>query len=197
MQGITEFEYPHTMTCAFSAEAADGSRVFMGDDAGNVFELTTAGSFAGTAIQTLLKTAYASLGSPRVIKRWRHVILDMNAYANANFEVKPDYRFENEGVPAYTYEQIPLYGSGYPLGTGVLGSPTAGTVPIGSSLLGGAILGGGGAVVLGGSDVVEGKAEIEGRGDYVSLLVYSTSTASDAWELSGLIYEFLPGRRRY
>ena len=179
--GITEFNLPDSINCMWSGDTAtDGSRIFFGSTGGKVFEFVEdAPSFAGADIVATMKTAFTSLGSPRVIKRWRHVVFDLNAPTNSPIQIKPDFRFSNDGVPAYSYSAISLYGAGTPLGTGTLG--TTGSL----------------AMVLGGSYLVESVVEIPGRGDYCSMVVNSTSSVGSPWIISGMIYEFLPGRRRY
>jgi len=173
--GFAEFEYPVSVKWVATGESDAGRELAVfGTTTGYVYRMDSGNSFAGTAITTFLQTAYHSLGSPRDVKRWRSATLDLLSSANTSLSVKPDFRNVSEGVPPYSYTDINLYGAGSPLGSFVLGSS-----------------------VLGGSIINEGWVELEGRGDFCSLILRSSSTTDDAWELDGIIYEVLPGRRRY
>lgn len=86
--GSMPMVFPNTPRCAWSSEMNDGSEVmFMGSDDGWVFQLDKGTSFDGEAIDYELELAYNFSGDPRVIKRYRDMMLEIIGTAYVEFSV--------------------------------------------------------------------------------------------------------------
>ena len=98
-----------------------------------------------------------------------------------NINMRPDFRLGAGGVPATPPESLTVSNHSVNI--------TDPTVPLGGS----ATLS---STILGGAPIVEGRVELDGRGDWISFRFYSNSETDPVWEIDGITVEFLPGRQR-
>lgn len=86
--GIMPVLFPDAVRCAASGEMNDGTEaIYFGSDDGFVFQMDKGTSFDGDAIDYHLELAYNFAKSPRVNKRYRDAMLEVEGtgYAEFNF----------------------------------------------------------------------------------------------------------------
>ena len=94
LTGFMEGKLAFTPSCVFSGEDTSGvERVFMGSTSGRVYELERGSSFDGDAIEALVKISYYNSKSPRVRKRYRKLVMEMNAALYSELRVQVDYTY--------------------------------------------------------------------------------------------------------
>lgn len=79
---------PDPVRCIWSGEQTDGSEaIFFGSDDGMVYQMEKGTSFDGDEIEYYFNLAYNHTGSPRIIKHWRHTMLEIegSSYVTFNF----------------------------------------------------------------------------------------------------------------
>jgi len=174
LAGATRIKFDDIVRCVVSAEDASGEEVvYFGSDDGYIYQMESGNSFDGVAMSAYMRTAYNHLGSPRVRKRFRRANLDIYADGEITLQVKPDFRFDNEGIiPPPGYTDVDLTGVGAVLGEFVLGES-----------------------IMGSDLILEGAIDMPGHGSYVSLFFSSNEIASP-WEVDGIMYDYIPSRGR-
>lgn len=174
LAGITRVVLPDAVKKVVSTENGTGDELILfGSDSGYVYKMESGNTFDGAAITSYMRIAYNHLGSPRQRKRFRRAVFDIKATSAVALRVKPDFKFGSDGIiPPVGFTDLAVGGLGSQLGSGLLGSFT-----------------------LGAAYILEGQIDLPGHGDYVSLFFYSDAVGS-AWEVDGILYEFIPGRGR-
>jgi hypothetical protein len=96
--GTVPIQFAHEPTCAFEYEDMDGQqRIFLGASNGFVYELDKGTSFDGERIPASLMLVYASQRQPRILKQYRHAMLELTdgGYAEISFGYDLGYRTLN------------------------------------------------------------------------------------------------------
>lgn len=170
--GWMPIEWPVIVRCVCNAETSTGSEViYFGSDAdGYVRQMEQTHTFDGAPIEAYMYLALTNLGAPRITKRIRRCVLDMKVSGDTGLKIKPDFWFERDIPQGYISPWIDGVNS-VPLGQFVLGTD-----------------------VLGDAEISQGYIDIPGMCEYISLHFYSNENKPQ-WEIDGLIYEFLVGRR--
>ena len=76
----TIFQYPMNVSCAVSGEDSTGKDVvFLGDDAGNVYQADKGSSFNGAKIEAYVFLPFNNSKSPSVLKTYRKATMEMSA----------------------------------------------------------------------------------------------------------------------
>jgi hypothetical protein len=93
--GTMPIQFSHPVTCACEGETPDGSEAsFFGSTNGFVYRLDAGTSFDGGVIPANINLVYNSIGSPRVLKRYRKAMVELtgNSYAEIAFGYDLGYR---------------------------------------------------------------------------------------------------------
>lgn len=91
--GFTTFSLLHTPSCAVSSD--DG--VYFGTADGFVMQMDTGTSFNGQPIHSLLRLPFTHLGTPHRKKRYRKVVIDVNAAEQASIHYSMDLEYGEHG----------------------------------------------------------------------------------------------------
>lgn len=86
--GSMPVQFPEPVLCSFDGEAADGTAAtYFGSTDGYVYQLDVGTSFDGSNIQANITLVFNAIGSPRLLKRFRHgsVELTGDSYAELQF----------------------------------------------------------------------------------------------------------------
>ena len=171
--GLTWINFPIKVNKAVSSEYASGVEVILfGSSTGYVYEMESGNQFDGENLTASLIPAFTPCRYPRRNKRFRFVIFDMDSTEDTSFQAEPLVKFGASANLASA--EISVGGADALLGDAVLGEAT-----------------------LGGDLIQEGVLDIPVEGDYITMLIYSSSGATDApWDINTLIYEFHLGRKR-
>lgn len=101
--GTMQQSFPDVVRCVWSGEQADGAEViFFGSDDGMVYQMERGTSFDGDPIEYFMDLAQNFSRSPRVIKHYRHAMLEVDgsSYAAFNFGFSLGYGTTDIDQPA-------------------------------------------------------------------------------------------------
>lgn len=86
--GAMPVQFPNAVSCMCEGEKPDGSETsFFGSTNGYVYRLDAGTSFDGQEISATLELTFNSLGSPRLLKRWRKGAFEVYGQSYAEFAV--------------------------------------------------------------------------------------------------------------
>lgn len=99
--GIMPITFPNVVKCIDHADRSDGMVTYFGSTNGFVYQEGVGTSFDGTAISAFITLAWDSINSPRVLKRFRALSLEVqgNAYAAINIGYQFGYGSSAVGQP--------------------------------------------------------------------------------------------------
>ena len=84
--GIMPVLFPDPVRCVWSGEQNDGSEaIFFGSTDGMIYQMERGTSFDGDSIEFFFNLAYNSSNSPRVIKHYRHAMLEIEGSSYVAF----------------------------------------------------------------------------------------------------------------
>lgn len=84
--GIMPMSFPETVRCVVSLEESDGSEeIYFGSDDGWVFQMEKGTSFDGDNIEAYIDLSYSFQGSPRLRKRYRRALIELEGQSYAEF----------------------------------------------------------------------------------------------------------------
>lgn len=173
--GITTMSWPDIVECATSVEDSNGDELILfGSDDGYVRQMESGNSFDGAAIVAYMNTAYHNYGYLTRVKRFRRVYIDMRGNQNPSLDVQADCVFATDFEKSNSYEDVYVTGMGSLLGYDNLGT----------------------FILSSGTSLVEGNAEVNGHGDYMSLRFVSSTTDEPPWEIAGISTQFSLRRLR-
>ena len=118
------------------------------------------------------KLVFSNFGKPRMGKRLRRISLDGGSDGISSINVLPIFKFDRPGL--HDYRQISLDEQNAMLGQAVLGQ-----------------------AIFGSQFVTDATIPTYGEGEYIGLTLYSSSATYDPWEIDGVLYNYLDGRRMY
>lgn len=97
--GAMPVQFSHPVTCAVEGEKPDGSETsFFGSTNGFVYRLDAGTSFDGGAIPASFNLVINSIGSPRILKRYRKASVEMTGDSYAEFAFGYDLGYRSEYI---------------------------------------------------------------------------------------------------
>ncbi|HIJ26297.1 MAG TPA: hypothetical protein HPP79_11555 [Gammaproteobacteria bacterium] len=111
--GFTTFLLDHQATtavngCGFCG-SVDGDLMYFGTDEGYIMHIDSGTSFNGGSIQSFLRLPFTHLQSPHRKKRFRKIVVDVDAGSQADISYSVDFEYGERGSSEQT--EI-IYGSG-------------------------------------------------------------------------------------
>jgi hypothetical protein len=116
LTGILPVNYGIVVRCMWAATLSTGEEVcYFGSDDGYVYQDNTGTSFDGGEIEAWVRTAFNSLQSPRVQKRFRRGVFEVmcDGYAQVNISYDLGYGNPNVEPAAMQSDQAIVGGGGY------------------------------------------------------------------------------------
>lgn len=169
MIGITTTEFPLAVKKIVSAEDSGGSELILfGSTDGYIYKMESGNSFGGTAIDAYMRLNFYNYKRPLVTKRFRRVTLDIKGYTTSSgIKVACDAILSDSVAELSTRADISAAVTGSLLGTGALNS-----------------------FILSSSYLNHGEAEINTHGTYMSLIISSSTTTPDPWQIDGVVVTY-------
>lgn len=111
----TVLEYPNPVTCIVNNEDLSGDeRIMFGSTDGFVYEDHRGTSFDGQPIEAWVRLSFNHFKSPRVRKRWRKAVIELDGDGHIEMQVTPDISYSSPYVaPSMTQDAIATGGGGY------------------------------------------------------------------------------------
>ena len=169
---VTQINYSKAMTCICNAEDATGNeRILFGSDDGFVYEAEKGTSFDGNEIERFIRPAFNHFNSPRVRKRWRKLILEIESEGPLTLSVTPDVNYSSPESPSASTSQLSAYGGG-----GYWDSSSWDEF------------------VWDAETVSEPQMQLTGTGRNIGLLIHNQSAITRPYILQGVIIHYEPRR---
>lgn len=113
LSGFTTGLYPFIPSCMCSQEDQTGvERIFVGAADGYVYEIGRGSTFDGDNIEAFIKIYYNHSRSPRVIKQYRKVVLEMDAVQYCNIRYQPEFSYGISTISAAATSNAVVGGTG-------------------------------------------------------------------------------------
>lgn len=97
--GAMPVQFSHPVTCAVEGEKPDGTETcFFGSTNGFVYRLDAGTSFDGGIIPASFNLVINSIGSPRILKRYRKASVEMTGDSYAEFAFGYDLGYRSESI---------------------------------------------------------------------------------------------------
>lgn len=110
---ILPFDLGFAVTCTASDKDLDGvERVFVGSEAGYVYELDAGASADGEPIEAFLRLPFNHVGSPSQKKRWAAAILEIDAAPNTNIGMIAEFDYGDPDQPPGQEQAFQVRGGG-------------------------------------------------------------------------------------
>lgn len=110
---ILPFDLGFTITCTASDKDVDGvERVFVGSEAGYVYELDAGTSADGEPIEAFLRLPFNHVGSPAQNKRWAAAVLEIDAAPNTNIGMIAEFDYGDPDQPPGQEQAFQVRGGG-------------------------------------------------------------------------------------
>jgi len=110
---VTRINYGRPVRCICNAEDETGAeRIFFGSDDGYVYEAQKGTSFDGEEIESFVRLSFNHFSSPRIRKRWRKLILEMEASGPVSLRVTPDIDYGSPDISSPLTGNLSAYGGG-------------------------------------------------------------------------------------
>lgn len=171
--GMTQLQYPVSVTCACSGEDATGKDVvFFGASNGYVYQGDKGSSFDGEEIEAYLRTPFNHSKSPRQRKRYRKAVMELTTVRYSSIRFSPEFTYGDSDVSAPRIQSASVIGAG-----GYWNSANWGQF------------------VWSGRLVNAPEFSIEGTGTNMSLLFYSKSDIDLGHALQGVLLHYTPRRQ--
>lgn len=105
--GVMLIEYADVVRCTCSLEMNDGSEaIFFGSDNGWVFQMDKGTSFDGEPIEFLMDVSWLFQGAPRVLKRYRDAMLEIDGNGYAEFKFGYALGYQSTEVAQPTQQDV-------------------------------------------------------------------------------------------
>tara|TARA_R110000824_G_scaffold220380_4_gene407540 strand:+ start:3480 stop:5393 length:1914 start_codon:yes stop_codon:yes gene_type:complete len=99
-EGILPFTLDHQITCATSGEDSSGDEVLYGGfDDGYIRKIDSGTSLDGETVNSFVRLSYHHYGSPQQKKRFREILLELNADTSTTLTIQPEYNYGDGTVP--------------------------------------------------------------------------------------------------
>jgi hypothetical protein len=117
---ITQFDYNAgrstnliNVTCACAGEDTTGKDVvYLGADNGYVYQCEKGTSFDGEEIEAYLRLPFQNSKSPRVRKRYRKVVMEMEVAGYTTLRFHPEFSYGNPAIASHTLQTQAIVGTG-------------------------------------------------------------------------------------
>jgi len=111
----TRVNLPLTVRCACSLEADDAADyLFFGSDNGYVYRMDSGTSFDGAEIEAILRLPFNHLKSPRGIKSFKKLVVEMVSPDRITLRYTPEFSYGDEDIPASDANDLSVQtGGGY------------------------------------------------------------------------------------
>jgi hypothetical protein len=106
------FEYPFTVSCVHVAEVDSEERCWVGTEDGWVFELNKGTSFDGDIIEAYLQLPFNHSGSPRLLKRYHKLELELSGEAGTQLGLITQFNGGDGEQPLAQEDDLTLEGGG-------------------------------------------------------------------------------------
>lgn len=161
-------KYDHTITCAVTGELADGAEVhFFGTSDGYLMREGVGTSFDGAAISSVLRLPFNNFKSPSNKKRFRKLILELNAASTVTVNFKQLFDYADGNYRSSENQTALTYGSG-----GAWDSAAWDTFNWSQPLQ------------------TQSEVSISGIGRSMSLLIWHESATDDVFTLQGILIHY-------
>jgi len=108
---VTQLHIERPVRCICNAEDEAGAeRIFFGSDDGFVYELERGTSFDGAEIEAFVRLPFNHFRSPRIRKRWRKFILELEPEGPVSLHITPDRDYSSPDVVSSATQQIFVHG---------------------------------------------------------------------------------------
>jgi hypothetical protein len=98
--GMLPFSLNDQIVCAVSGEDSNGDEVLYGGfDDGYIRKIDSGTSLDGQTVQSFVRLAYHHYGTPQRKKRFREILLELNADTNTTLTIQPEYNYGDGTVP--------------------------------------------------------------------------------------------------
>ncbi|MDA3834065.1 MAG: hypothetical protein PF495_11780 [Spirochaetales bacterium] len=105
--------YPFVATCFFNGEDAAGKELILaGSSDGFVYKMETGTSFDGVDIEASVGTSYMQIGSLTQRKRFKRSVLAIDASADVEFRIKPEFSYGSLNVNSHRVNDVFASGGG-------------------------------------------------------------------------------------
>ena len=110
---VTQINYGKPVRCVCNAEDETGAeRILFGSDDGYVYEAQKGTSFDGEEIEAFVRVPFNHFKSPRIRKRWRKLILELEADGPVKLMVTPDIDYSSPDIAVPSTSELSAYGGG-------------------------------------------------------------------------------------
>ena len=114
---FTRINYPITVnTCNTGEDNSGIERIFFGSSDGFVYQMDSGNSFDGASLDYFIRLPYYMIGTPRTIKRFYKVVLEVETEIgiNSTVDVKyaPDFSYGNPDRPKGVQQTFDVSGGG-------------------------------------------------------------------------------------
>ena len=98
--GIMPFTLDHQIVCSVSGEDSNGDEVIYGGfDDGYVRKIDSGTSLDGETVYSFVRLAYHHYGTPQQKKRFREILLELNADTSTTLTIQPEYNYGDGTIP--------------------------------------------------------------------------------------------------
>jgi len=99
-EGILPFTISDQIVCSCSAEDSNGDEVLYGGfDDGYVRKIDSGTSFDGATVDSFVRLAYYHYGTPQLKKRFREILLELDADTSTTLNIYPDFNYGDTTSP--------------------------------------------------------------------------------------------------
>jgi hypothetical protein len=170
--GVMPLLYSHVVRCIDVDEDANGGEVvFFGSDDGYVFQAEKGSSFDGGNIEAYIRLAFNTSKSFSLRKRYKKASIEITSGTYSVLRIQPDFSFGDPDIASHQVIDNVMLGAG-----AIWGIENWGTF------------------VWGGTDHAPIHVKLDGVGNSMELLFYSTSDEYEPHILHGVVIHYIPGR---
>lgn len=108
---VLDYGRPVRVICN-NEDASGNERIFFGSDDGYIYEDNRGTSFDGEPIEAWVRLAFANMQSPRIRKRWRKAVFEMDADGYLQVAVTPDLSYSSPDVARSRTQDVDVAGGG-------------------------------------------------------------------------------------
>lgn len=172
--GMMPVSLTNPVSCASSVILSDGTeRILFGSSNGMVYQMERGTSFDGAAISSFLTLAYNHSKSPRLLKRYRGLALEISGSSYAEFSLAYSLGYGNADISVPASQTLATNFAS--------GNWDAGTWDVG---------------VWDGSTLSPSEAKLEGTAENISVTIAQSSDAYDSINFNGAMLRYSQRREK-